>query len=450
MNPEQHQDAEREVRGPQAGGFAVIMRRLKSRSEEERARMRARVDAADLGHQAYAMGHDLMEAGNYLDAKRWLRVAAEHGVPGAEEALDEADAVQAPTGAADGSTGFGGPADRGRQVPLRVVKPLSVGPFAGEQAEAPAAYRELAAARLEARRIKEQARREAAKLIAEATRQAQAVLADARKEAAGMATRVAREDDTMLRQVQTLLANAARAQADFGYGSSTLELMRRALVPVTERSMGLVAAQDVYRRTMRLLVPSLTAPMRDHSFEVARVLKRLGDSAQAHHGVRWPLVAAEGTSGWKECARQADEGAAARPAGEPWAAEAFTGSVFTVMNSPWHPAGEGAQARSDGWPAAHEGVSLVVDLRCAPEAFAVARGEAVEQEALLYLRLAPGGTASWVFEFDHTVPGPGHEMRAISRRRGTEKGGGWSVQAEAPQADHTAKDGAAAPAGGSK
>ncbi|MFE4758256.1 hypothetical protein ACFRIB_50280 [Streptomyces mirabilis] len=103
MNPIQHQDGERhEALSPnpteKADRFAAIMKRLKGRSEQERAQLRSQVDGAILGHEAYALGHENLRRGNYVAANRWLRVAADHSVPGAEQALDEIEV--SPTGAA--------------------------------------------------------------------------------------------------------------------------------------------------------------------------------------------------------------------------------------------------------------------------------------------------------------------------------------------------------------
>lgn len=102
MNPTQRRDDERlgtpsVSPAKKADGFAAVMKRLKSRNEQERAQLRAQANAAILGHEAYALGQDNLQRGNYISAKRWLRVAAEHSVPGAEQALEEIEA-----GLADG------------------------------------------------------------------------------------------------------------------------------------------------------------------------------------------------------------------------------------------------------------------------------------------------------------------------------------------------------------
>ncbi|MFJ3106520.1 DivIVA domain-containing protein [Streptomyces sp. NPDC086835] len=100
MNPEQHHDGVQDAHitmstgSGKTYGFAAIMQRLDSRSAEERDRLRAQADAAVLGHEAYALGHEYLERGNYIAARRWLRVAADRSVPGAEQALEEIDVRQ--------------------------------------------------------------------------------------------------------------------------------------------------------------------------------------------------------------------------------------------------------------------------------------------------------------------------------------------------------------------
>ncbi|MDX2557266.1 hypothetical protein [Streptomyces stelliscabiei] len=111
MNYEQHQDGEQYERitlstgAGKTEGFAAIMQRLKGRSADERAALRAQAEAAVLGHEAYALGHEYLERGDYVAAKRWLRVAAAHDVPGAEQALEEIDSGQIPDGGPESADG---------------------------------------------------------------------------------------------------------------------------------------------------------------------------------------------------------------------------------------------------------------------------------------------------------------------------------------------------------
>ncbi|MEU9272671.1 hypothetical protein AB0E04_45890 [Streptomyces sp. NPDC048251] len=146
-----------------ADGFAAVMQRLKGRTAHEQDRLRAQADAAVLGHEAYALGHDYRRRGNYVAAKRWLRVAADHSVPGAEDALEEIDAVTpaAPTTAAD---------------PAGIVPGASIPPPSpahedfGMWATVLESLDVAACAQAQARQITEQARRTAEDLLAEAQR----------------------------------------------------------------------------------------------------------------------------------------------------------------------------------------------------------------------------------------------------------------------------------------
>ncbi|WP_327341134.1 hypothetical protein [Streptomyces europaeiscabiei] len=69
--------------------FATIMKRLKGRSAEERAALTTQADETVLGYEAYALGQEYLERGDFGAAGRWLRVAAGHSIPGAEQALEE-------------------------------------------------------------------------------------------------------------------------------------------------------------------------------------------------------------------------------------------------------------------------------------------------------------------------------------------------------------------------
>ncbi|MGV9252819.1 DivIVA domain-containing protein [Streptomyces sp. NPDC003697] len=146
-----------------ADGFAAVMGRLKGRTVQEQARLRAQADAAVLGHEAYALGHDYRRRGNYVAAKRWLRVAADHSVPGAEEALEEIDAV---TPAAPATA-----ADPAGSAPGTVIPSSSLAhePF-GTWATVVDSLDVAACAQAQARRITEQARRTAEGLLAETRR----------------------------------------------------------------------------------------------------------------------------------------------------------------------------------------------------------------------------------------------------------------------------------------
>ncbi|WP_406227001.1 hypothetical protein [Streptomyces anthocyanicus] len=207
MNPTPHQDDERHEAlsvGPaeKSDGFAAIMKRLKSRSEQERAQLRAQADAAILGHEAYALGHDNLRRGNYVAAKRWLRVAADHSVPGAEQALEEIEA---------------GPADDlARPITIAVTADAAPCPSGASHADThefekwasllqnwTEAGLAVVAARAQAQQIIAQAHRTADELIAKAREDADRARADARQKTAAEH-----------RAVAELLHEAERLQQD--------------------------------------------------------------------------------------------------------------------------------------------------------------------------------------------------------------------------------------------
>ncbi|AZQ33227.1 XRE family transcriptional regulator [Streptomyces cyaneochromogenes] len=56
-------------------------------TDEERAAVALQADQAELGHEAYALGLELLELGRRDQALRWLRTAARYHVTGAQRAL---------------------------------------------------------------------------------------------------------------------------------------------------------------------------------------------------------------------------------------------------------------------------------------------------------------------------------------------------------------------------
>ncbi|MDI1454268.1 ATP synthase F0 subunit B [Streptomyces sp. ATE26] len=93
MIPREHEDGMRQKptlsAAEKADGFAAVMKRLKSHSPEERVRLQTQAEEVVLGHEAYALGQEHLDRGDYEAARRWLRMAAEHRVPGAAQALEE-------------------------------------------------------------------------------------------------------------------------------------------------------------------------------------------------------------------------------------------------------------------------------------------------------------------------------------------------------------------------
>lgn len=202
-----------------ADGFAAVMKRLKSRNEQERAQLRAQADAAILGHEAYALGQDNLQRGNYISAKRWLRVAAEHSVPGAEQALEEIEA-----GLADGLA---------QPIAVDAMADTASCPIGAPQdgthkfekwawllqnwAEANLA---MNAARAEAQEIIAQARRTADELIDKAREEADRAWADTRDRVAAerrVSAELLDEAERLQQDARLLVQEALRAiQPAFG------------------------------------------------------------------------------------------------------------------------------------------------------------------------------------------------------------------------------------------
>ncbi|MDX3067763.1 MULTISPECIES: hypothetical protein [Streptomyces] len=218
MNPTPYQDDERHEAlsmspAEKADGFAAVMKRLKGRSGQERAQLRAQADAAILGHEAYALSHDNLRRGNYVAAKRWLRVAADHSVPGAEQALEEIE-----TGPAD---------DLARPITVKVTADAAPCPTGATHAgthefekwasllqnwtEAGLA---VDAARAQARQIIEQARRTADEVLAKAHEDADRARADARDKMAAehrVAAELLHEAERLQQDARLLVRKGLRA-----------------------------------------------------------------------------------------------------------------------------------------------------------------------------------------------------------------------------------------------
>ena len=187
MTPREHEDGMRSEptlsADEKADGFAVVMKRLKSHSPDERALMQTQAEAVALGHEAYALGQEYLERGDFEAARRWLRVAAGHHVPGAAEALEEIALRQAFDGFTDVATVGGDHATAGT-VPCETI-PSSLHPWAKDghdrlgglawtsSVEQLYLGQAVAAARQQAGRITAQARREADAILAEARQQAE-------------------------------------------------------------------------------------------------------------------------------------------------------------------------------------------------------------------------------------------------------------------------------------
>ncbi|MDT0616134.1 ATP synthase F0 subunit B [Streptomyces lancefieldiae] len=250
MTPREHEDGVRQEptlsAAEKAEGFAAVMKRLKSRSPQERARLEQEAEKVVLGHEAYAMGQEYLERSDYETARRWLRVAAGHQIPGAAQALEEIALQQALDEFTDGAAVGGGHAAAGT-VPCRTISSPH-GPramdgqhrlgglawtsftdqFYGDQTVAVAraarceAESILAEARQEADRVAaacaemmldiEKERQQAAKLLAEAEQEVESV----RSQVAEIAEEARRSAAEMLATVQRearLILNGAREEA---------------------------------------------------------------------------------------------------------------------------------------------------------------------------------------------------------------------------------------------
>lgn len=93
MTAQEHGDGMRQEptlsAAEKAQGFAAVMKRMKSRSPQERDRLQTQAEQVALGHEAYALALEYLDRGDDEAARRWLRVAAGHGIPGAAQDLEE-------------------------------------------------------------------------------------------------------------------------------------------------------------------------------------------------------------------------------------------------------------------------------------------------------------------------------------------------------------------------
>ncbi|MEU2994653.1 hypothetical protein AB0926_30185 [Streptomyces griseoincarnatus] len=246
MTPREHEDGMRHEptlsADEKADGFAAVMQRLQSHSPDDRARLQAQAEAVALGHEAYALGQEHLERGDFEAARRWLRVAAGHHIPGAARALEEIALRQALDEFTDGAAVGGAHAPAG-VVPCETI-PSPLRPWAEDGLHRLGALawassveqlyvdQAVAAARQQAGRITAQARRDADAILAEARQQAErtaaacagivldtereraeaaALLAEVRQKAEGVQAEVAEIEEARRRAQETL--TEAREQA---------------------------------------------------------------------------------------------------------------------------------------------------------------------------------------------------------------------------------------------
>lgn len=246
MTPREHEDGMRHEptlsADEKADGFAAVMQRLQSHSPDDRARLQTQAEAAALGHEAYALGQEHLERGDFEAARRWLRVATGHHIPGAARALEEIALRQTLDEFTDGAAVGGAHAPAG-VVPCETIpSPLRPWTEDGQHRLGALAWassveqlyvdQAVAAARQQAGRITAQARREADAILAEARQQAErtaaacaeivldtereraeaaALLAEVRQKAEGVQAEVAEIEEARRRAQETL--TEAREQA---------------------------------------------------------------------------------------------------------------------------------------------------------------------------------------------------------------------------------------------
>ncbi|MFG3552506.1 hypothetical protein [Streptomyces sp. NPDC047725] len=246
MTPREHEDGMRHEptlsADEKADGFAAVMQRLQSHSPDDRARLQTQAEAAALGHEAYALGQEHLERGDFEAARRWLRVATGHHIPGAARALEEIALRQALDEFTDGAAVSGAHAPAG-VVPCETIpSPLRLWTEDGQHRLGALAWassveqlyvdQAVAAARQQAGRITAQARHEADAILTEARQQAErtaaacaeivldtereraeaaALLAEVRQKAEGVQAEVAEIEEARRRAQETL--TEAREQA---------------------------------------------------------------------------------------------------------------------------------------------------------------------------------------------------------------------------------------------
>ncbi|MFF5044690.1 hypothetical protein [Streptomyces nigra] len=187
MSPREHEDGLRHEptlsADEKADGFAAVMKRLKSHSPDERARLQSQAEAVALGHEAYALGQEYLDRGDFEAARRWLRVAAGHHIPGAAQTLEEIALRETFDGFTDIATAGGDHAPAGIVPCETIPSSLRLLTKDGQHRVGDLAWisfvkqlsldEAVAAARQRAGQITAQAQREADAILAEARQQAE-------------------------------------------------------------------------------------------------------------------------------------------------------------------------------------------------------------------------------------------------------------------------------------
>ncbi|MGW2802417.1 ATP synthase F0 subunit B [Streptomyces sp. NPDC001269] len=202
MTRREHEDGMRREAGlsaaEKANGFAAIMRRVNSHTPQEQAQLELEAEEVVLGHEAYALGHEYLDRGDLDAARRWLRVAADYRIPGAERALEElalrltCEGLVDPTSAgaeqAAGDSGFCGPLPQPLRATDGTHRMKNIQAWTWGLDGMPDRSSEVAA-RWQAEQIIGQARREADAILAAARQEAEQIgelFMEARRQADGL------------------------------------------------------------------------------------------------------------------------------------------------------------------------------------------------------------------------------------------------------------------------
>ncbi|OMI91340.1 hypothetical protein BSZ07_00030 [Streptomyces sp. M1013] len=291
MTPREHEDGMRHEptlsADEKADGFAAVMQRLQSHSPDARARLQTQAEAAALGHEAYALGQEHLERGDFEAARRWLRVAAGHHIPGAARALEEIALRQALDEFTDGAAVGGAHAPAG-VVPCETI-PSPLRPWTEDSQHRLGALawassveqlyvdQAVAAARQQAGRITAQARREADAILAEARQQAECTAAACaeivldtereRAEAAALLAEVRQKAEGVQAEVAEIEAARRRAQ------ETLTKAREQALLIIDDARKGAVQIRRKARRHVGGPEVAYTQYGRDFLRDVEEALK---------------------------------------------------------------------------------------------------------------------------------------------------------------------------------
>jgi hypothetical protein len=296
-----------------AASFRSLMDAFAQLTPEQEEQLGADNEEIQLAADAYALGREYLERGQRTAAERWLRMAARHHMPQAQQDLDNLDFPDL-----DGDGGPGGSAAPERPFEIVVPTPVCdsaakkwshgwnavtsppagplVGAFSGVR---PRDTRHiLAAAHSQAEEILATARREAELAVATARSEAEEVLATARRQAEDMAACAA----------TPTASTPAAARWDPACAASSLAAVR--LVPWSVPKVwppmpdisALRATMESVAQVMRQTATS-TAWMSEIALDHTAFAKRVKDAMHAKDFLRvdpqrMPLLILVATGAW--------------------------------------------------------------------------------------------------------------------------------------------------------